>query len=123
MPRYAGAVIVLLAGLVSTGALAQNAPSPETLNDVQRTGQKLFYQDCGVCHTKPQINAVQFGPTLSSESAGGQEEAMRQIIGDGTQRMPGFKYFFKPEQIAAITSYLKVLPPPPAPPAPAPAKL
>ncbi len=132
MPRSATAAIRFFAGgfslALSFGALAQGAPaeiqapSPASLDDAQRAGQKLFYQHCGVCHTKPQINAVQYGPTLSKESGGGQDDAMRQIISDGTQRMPGFKGFFKPEQISSIVAYLKVLPPPPAAPVPSPAK-
>jgi mono/diheme cytochrome c family protein len=117
MKRGVAAVVVLAGGLAfAQGAMAQGAPtpvqapSPASLDDTQKTGQKLFYQHCGVCHTRPQINAVQFGPSLSKESAGGQDDAMRQIISDGTQRMPGFKGFFKPEQISAIVAYLKVVP-------------
>lgn len=36
---------------------------------------------------------------------------MRELIANGTQRMPGFKYNFTPQQIAAIASYLKTVPP------------
>jgi len=45
---------------------------------------------------------------------------MRDVIANGTPRMPGFKYQFGPPEIAAIVAYLKTVPtPPPAAPAPA----
>jgi mono/diheme cytochrome c family protein len=43
---------------------------------------------------------------------------MREVISNGTPRMPGFKYHFEPAQIDAIVAYLKTIPTPP-PPAPA----
>jgi mono/diheme cytochrome c family protein len=44
---------------------------------------------------------------------------MRDVIANGTPRMPGFKFQFEPPQIAAIVAYLKTVPAPtPAPPAP-----
>ena len=98
-----------------TGASAQQ---PE-LNDTQKLGQSLFVQSCGVCHLKPQLNSPQFGPVLSRESASGNEDAMRQVIANGTPRMPGFKYNFTEIQIAAIAAYLKTVPPQAAGPAPA----
>ena len=33
------------------------------------------------------------------------------FISNGTARMPGFKYTYTPEQIAAIAAYIKTLPP------------
>jgi mono/diheme cytochrome c family protein len=35
---------------------------------------------------------------------------MREVISNGTPRMPGFKYHFDPAQIEAIVAYLKTLP-------------
>src|SRR3954447_15987349 len=93
---------------------------PATLNAQQQLGQQLVSQSCGVCHLKPQITSQTFGPPLSKESAGGNEDVMRQVIMDGTPRMPGFKLQFEPAQIDAIIAYLKTVPaPPPPPPAPA----
>jgi mono/diheme cytochrome c family protein len=50
---------------------------------------------------------------------------MRDLIANGTPRMPGFKYTYSPDQIAAIAAYLKTLPPGsqslPAPPSTQPA--
>ncbi len=97
-------------------------PAASTLNDTQRLGQRLFTQSCLVCHTKPQITSGQYGPTLSRESLGGQEDVMRDVIANGTPRMPGFKYHFQPSEIAAIAAYLKTVPAPAqASPSPAPA--
>ena len=80
-------------------------------------GQRLFYQSCVVCHTKPQITSGQYGPVLSKDTLNGQEDALRAFIGNGTTRMPGFKFQFEPTQINAIVAYLKTVPAP-NPPAP-----
>jgi mono/diheme cytochrome c family protein len=54
-----------------------------------------------------------YGPVLSQETLEGREEVIRAYIANGSARMPGFKVMYKPEQIAAIASYLKTLPKPP----------
>jgi len=95
--------------LATTPALAQD------LNETQRQGQHLFNQSCRVCHAKPQLNSAQYGPNLSKASASGNPKAMHDVIANGTPRMPGFKYHFKPEQIDAIVAYLMTVPPPEAP--------
>ncbi len=102
-------------------ALAAAPASAQNLAPTQQTGQHLFNQSCRVCHAKPQFNSTQYGPTLSKVSASGNPQAMHQVIANGTPRMPGFKYHFKPEQIDAIVAYLMTVPPPDAP-AAAPAK-
>src|ERR1700686_2572745 len=81
--RHATVASAILAALV-TGASAQQ------LNDTQKLGQSLFVQSCGGCHLKPQLTSVQFAPVLSGESLGGQESVMREVIANGTPRMPGF---------------------------------
>jgi mono/diheme cytochrome c family protein len=103
--RHVYAASAVFVALV-TGASAQQPP----LNDTQKLGQSLFVQSCGVCHLKPQLTAVQFAPVLSRESLGGQEDVMRQVIANGTPRMPGFRHHFDPTQIAAIAAYLKTVP-------------
>lgn len=107
---------VVVAALAAGGAIAQGAG--DQLNDTQKIGQALFVQSCGVCHLKPQLNSPQFGPVLSKDTLGGQENTMREVIANGTPRMPGFKYQFKPEQITAIAAYIKTIPVPAAPAAP-----
>jgi mono/diheme cytochrome c family protein len=92
-------------------AFAQDAPK---LDATQQTGEHLFNQSCRVCHAKPQFNSAQYGPVLSKASASGNAKGMHDIIANGTPRMPGFKYHFKPEQIDAIVAYLMTVPPPAA---------
>ncbi|HEY1267347.1 MAG TPA: cytochrome c [Candidatus Binatia bacterium] len=82
----------------------------QQLNPKQQLGRRLFEQSCGVCHTRPTLVSGMFGPELSKDSTGGNEEYMREIISNGSARMPGFKYTYSPEQIAAIAAYLKTLP-------------
>jgi len=101
----ASAIVALsLAG----GASAQQ-PQQVKLDDTQTLGRNLFLQSCGECHLLPQLGAPRYAPQLSRESLGGDENAMRELIANGTQRMPGFKYTFTPTQIAAIVSYLKTI--------------
>jgi mono/diheme cytochrome c family protein len=52
-----------------------------------------------------------YGPELSSVNLGGREDLLREFISNGTARMPGFKYTYNADQIAAIAAYLKTLPP------------
>ena len=106
MKRSAWIALILLAG-VPQGAFAAD----DHLNERQKLGRRLFEQSCGVCHTRPTLVAGMYGPELSKESAGGNEEVMRQFISNGTPRMPGFKYTYNPEEIAAIAAYLKTMPP------------
>jgi mono/diheme cytochrome c family protein len=113
-----GVGIALLVLTLPQGLWAQPADTGAALNDTQKLGQRLFYQSCVVCHTKPQITSGQYGPVLSKETLGGQEDAMRAFISNGTGRMPGFKFQFEPPQINAIVAYLKTVPTP-NPPAPA----
>jgi mono/diheme cytochrome c family protein len=57
----------------------------------------------------------QYGPVLSRETLGGDEELIREYISNGTPRMPGFRYYFEPTQIGSIVQYIKTIAPPPAP--------
>ena len=96
--------------LAAAPAFAQDAK----LDATQQAGEHLFNQSCRVCHAKPQFNSAQYGPVLSKTSASGNPKGMHDIIANGTPRMPGFKYHFKPEQIDAIVAYLMTVPPPAA---------
>jgi mono/diheme cytochrome c family protein len=102
-----GAFIVASA----SGAFAEGAPPDAAFNDAQREGLRLFSQSCGVCHTLIQQRTRQYGPVLSRDTLGGDEEAMRDYIGNGTPRMPGFRFNFEPAQINAIVQYIKTIPP------------
>lgn len=120
------ALILFILGPERLFAAGQHA---HPLTPQQQLGRRLFEQSCGICHTRPTLVSGMFGPELSKNTMGGSDEVLRVIIANGTQRMPGFKYMFTPEQIAAIASYVKTLQPgnqdsPAAPPpvkAPAPA--
>jgi len=92
------------------GAVAQPAGAGAPLSDTALLGQRLFNQSCRVCHEKPQMTSALYGPALSRESLGGQADVMREVISNGTPRMPGFKYQFEPAQIDGIVAYLKTLP-------------
>lgn len=87
-------------------AFAQAVAAGAALNDTQLIGRRLFTQSCGVCHSKPVITSGQYGPVLSKETLGGQSDVMVQFISNGTPRMPGFKYTYTQDQIAAIAAYL-----------------
>lgn len=105
-------VFFLLLALATAG-VAQDS------DQQQRLGMRLFNQSCRVCHTKPQLNSPQYGPALSMSSLGGKTELMREVISNGTPRMPGFRYYFKPAEIDAIIAYLKTIPAPAATASPA----
>src|SRR5258706_1968009 len=105
-----GACMIALA-LPPQGAWAQQA-SGASLNEQQLLGMRLFNQSCRVCHTKPQLTSPLYGPALSRQSLGGQDGVMREVISNGTPRMPGFKHHFEPPQIDAIVAYLKTIPAP-----------
>jgi len=92
--------------------LAQQAASQVSLNDTELLGMRLFNQSCRVCHTKPQLSSPLYGPALSRQSLNGDVSVMREVISNGTPRMPGFKHHFDTAQIDAIAAYLKTIPAP-----------
>jgi mono/diheme cytochrome c family protein len=107
---------VVVAAFVVASAYGASAQAPDaSFSDAQKVGLRLFSQSCGVCHTLVQQRTKQFAPALSRETLGGDEELMREYISNGTPRMPGFRYNFEPDQISAIVSYIKTVPPQAAP--------
>jgi mono/diheme cytochrome c family protein len=108
-------LLVLGLALCAIPAPAQAADG----GDQALLGMRLFNQSCRVCHTKPQLTSPQYAPVLSMNSLGGKAEVMREIISNGTPRMPGFKYDFKPAEIDAIVAYIKTIPAPVETPQPA----
>ena len=105
-------LIAPLLALSLQGAYAQPAGGNQVLDDKQLLGMRLFNQSCRVCHTKPQLVSPQYGPVLSMNTLGGKADVMRDVISNGTPRMPGFKYHFKPAEIDAIVAYIKTIPAP-----------
>jgi len=100
-------ISVFFLAAVSQGSFA----AENHLNAQQQLGRRLFEQSCGVCHTRPTLISGMYGPELSRLNLGGQEELLRMFISNGTERMPGFKYTYNPDEIAAIAAYIKTLPP------------
>jgi len=90
---------------------SQSAASQPALNEAQLHGMRLFNQSCRVCHTKPQMASAQYAPLLSRVSLGGDDGALRAFIANGSAKMPGFKYHFKPDEIDALVAYIKTLDP------------
>jgi mono/diheme cytochrome c family protein len=105
--------LCVFAALPPQAALAQHAAGGAPLSDTQKSGQLLYEQSCGICHSKPTLTSPVFGPKLSQETLEGREELIQAFIANGSARMPGFKVMYKPNQIAAIASYLKTVPKPP----------
>jgi mono/diheme cytochrome c family protein len=98
--------------LAPVGAFAQGARNGPPHSDQELTGMRLFSQHCRVCHARPLLVTTQYGPVLSRETLGGNVEAMRLYISNGTSRMPGFQYTFTPAEIDAIAAYLLTMPSP-----------
>ena len=113
MSRRAWTIALALV-LWPLAAAAQPASSDQTM-----LGMRLFNQSCRVCHTKPQLVSPQYGPVLSMNTLGGKADVIRETIGNGTSRMPSFKYYFKPAEIDAIVAYIKTIPAPSDAPPPA----
>jgi mono/diheme cytochrome c family protein len=113
MARHALTAVALLSLVSATAAAAQDSAA-----DQVKLGERLANQSCVVCHFAPQITTGTYAPALSKDSLGGKTDVMREVIANGTPRMPGFKYQFKPQQIDAIVAYIKTLAPAPAAPPP-----
>jgi mono/diheme cytochrome c family protein len=107
----AAVLLLVLAPLVLDLPLSASA---EGLDDQQTVGMGLFNQHCRVCHTKPLLTGGQYGPVLSKSSLGGDDRALHDFVANGTSRMPGFKYSFKPAEIDAVVAFLKTVPAPSA---------
>jgi mono/diheme cytochrome c family protein len=109
--RVAAMMVFVLAALTWGSSLDASA---QGLDQQQTLGMGLFNQHCRVCHTKPLLTSGQYGPVLSKTSLGGEDRALHDFIANGTPRMPGFKFAFKPAEIDAIVAFLKTVPAPSA---------
>ena len=114
MLRHALIAAVLPGLLVCVTAAA----AQDTAADQVKLGERLVGQSCVVCHFTPQITSGAYAPALSKDTLAGNAQIMHQFIADGSQRMPGFKYQFNPQQIDAIVAYVKTIPPAAAAPPP-----
>ena len=104
-------VIIFVTGIIfslSSAAFAQ-AGAAAGLDETQALGRALLNQHCAICHLPPQPGATTYGPRLNGETLGGEAVALRDFIGNGDARMPGFKYEFEQREIDAIVAYLLTL--------------
>jgi mono/diheme cytochrome c family protein len=106
--------VSLLTVVLSPLCGAQTSSPDKTLNDTQVLGRRLYQQRCGVCHTPPTLGSKVFGPVLYKDLVAGNEAGFQAVIGNGSKRMPGFKYELQPSEISAIVEYLKTVPKPAA---------
>jgi mono/diheme cytochrome c family protein len=112
MKHLQWATLIIL-GIFPLAARAQQADTGVPLNDVQKLGQRVFQQRCGVCHTAPAPVFPMYGPALYKDLVNGNEEAIKEMIRTGSGKMPGFKLGLQPAEIDAIVEYLKTLSKPP----------
>ena len=77
-----------------------------SLTTAQLEGARLFMQRCNVCHGAAMNSMDAYGPFLTKQRVDGREDQVRQVIMDGTERMPAFKYGLQPAQIDMIVDYL-----------------
>jgi mono/diheme cytochrome c family protein len=77
-----------------------------SLSDSERHGAFLYRQRCYTCHVS-RVSPRAYGPPLSRLNVQGKDEAVRQLILDGTERMPAFRYGLELSQIDLILAYLK----------------
>jgi len=108
-----GGILLFLVLLLPFILSAQtSAGAPGSSNDPVVLGRRLFQQHCGVCHTQPTLTNPMYGPSLYRDVVNGREDAVRDYIGKGSSKMPGFRYSLKASEISAIVEYLKTVPKP-----------
>src|ERR1700733_11153220 len=105
--------MLIFLGILPLTARAQEADTGATLTGIQKLGQRIFQQRCGVCHTAPAPAFPMYGPALYKGLVDGNEEAIKEMIRTGTSKMPGFRFGLEPAEIDAILEYLKTVPKPP----------
>lgn len=111
MLRFRWALPALLV-LFASGARAQQSGAAKPLTDVQKLGQRVFEQRCGICHAPARAGFQMYGPALYKDLVNGSEDAIKEMIRSGSSKMPGFRYGLQPSEIDAIVEYLKTVPKP-----------
>lgn len=77
-----------------------------SLSESERQGAFLYRQRCYTCHVS-RLSPRAYGPPISRRNVEGRDAAVRQLILDGTERMPAFKYGLEVSQVDLILAYLK----------------
>lgn len=72
-------------------------------------GRKLFMQRCSLCHIGHSTDVPFGGWINNARILALGEEVVREMIREGTPRMPAWKYTLKPEQVDEIIAYLKTV--------------
>lgn len=106
-------VLLVFLGIFPLAARGQQANTEKPLNDVQKLGQRVFQQRCGICHAPARAGFQMYGPFLYKDLVNGSEDAIKEIIRSGSSKMPGFKFGLQASEIDAIVEYLKTVPKPP----------
>ena len=96
--------------LILLAAAATAAHGQSELNGTQLLGRQVFAQSCGICHLQPVLGVKTYGPILNKAATAGNDDVMRALISNGSERMPAFKYYLKPAEIDAIIAYLRTVP-------------
>jgi mono/diheme cytochrome c family protein len=112
MKRLRWGFLIFL-GIFPLTARGQQANTEKPLNDVEKLGQRVFQQRCGICHAPARAGFQMYGPLLYKDLINGSEDAIKEIIRSGSTKMPGFKSGLQPSEIDAIVEYLKTVPKPP----------
>jgi mono/diheme cytochrome c family protein len=113
--RNTALILLVLLAVFPMAVSAQQAKSNTrvTLDNTQILGRRIFQQRCAICHTESTPGANRYGPVLYKELVDGNEDTIRDFIGNGSKnKMPGFKYGLEPAEINAIVEYLKTVPRP-----------
>jgi mono/diheme cytochrome c family protein len=105
-------VLLIFLGIFPLSVGAQQANTDKPLNDVQKLGQRVFQQRCGICHEPARAGFQTYGPVLYKDLVNGSEDAIKEMIRSGSGKMPGFKLGLQPTEIDAIVEYLKTVPKP-----------
>jgi mono/diheme cytochrome c family protein len=100
-------ILIALISFGVCGVQGQQANVKNSLTETQKQGQRLFQQRCSVCHTPATVVSRSYGPYLTKELITAAGDTARQIIMNGTDHMPGFRYGLEPSEINAIIEYLK----------------
>ncbi len=108
--KHSASALLLGVAAATTVAHAQQAGSD--LNQTQLLGRQVFAQSCGICHLQPSLGVKTYGPPLNKAATAGNDDAMRAIIVNGTERMPAFKYYLQPAEVDAIIAYVRTVPVP-----------
>ena len=109
--RWAMSMFLCTVPLAASAQPQTNTEKP--LSDVQKLGRRVFEQRCGICHAPPRPGFQMYGIALYKDLINGNEDAMKEYIRSGSDRMPGFKLGLQPSEIDAIVEYLKTVPKPP----------